>query len=53
MKCECCGKEFEAVKVEHGKSYDRGDGVMYGTSSYASTPICPYCGHDHSPKAIL
>ena len=53
MKCKRCGKEFEAVEVKHSKDHDRGDGVMYGSSSWASTPICPHCGHDHSPKQIL
>jgi len=53
MKCKFCKKEFEAVEVHHGKSYDRGDGVMYGSSSYSHKPICPHCGHNNSPKVYL
>ena len=49
MKCKKCGKEFEGCIIKHSKPYDRGDGVMYGTSSYTSAPICPHCGHDNSP----
>ena len=53
MKCEMCGKDFDAAEVEHSKEYDRGDGVMYGNSSYTYKPICPHCGYDNSPKMIL
>lgn len=53
MKCKHCGKEFEAVESEHSKDWDRGDGVMYGRSSWSYKPICPHCGHDNSSKLLL
>lgn len=53
MKCKRCGKEFDGSSVEHSESYDRGDGVMYGTSSYSSNPICPYCGFNNSLKIYM
>lgn len=53
MKCKGCNKEFDASKVECSDEWDRGDGVMYGMCSYSSTPICPNCGYDNSPKLYL
>lgn len=53
MKCKNCGKEFRASKVRHGEPYDRGDGVMYGDSSWLYTPICPHCGFDNRSKKVL
>ena len=53
MKCKICGKEFESSSVKHSEPYDRGDGVMYGTSSYSHNPVCPYCGHDNTVKIFM
>lgn len=53
MKCKRCGKEFEGCSTEHSERHDRGDGVMYGTASYSSSPVCPYCGYDNSPKIYM
>lgn len=53
-KCKRCGKEFDAVKEEHSKEHDRGDGVMYGSSSWSHTPVCPHCGcNNDNTKVIL
>lgn len=53
MKCKNCGKEFTATKVEHSKPYDRGDGVMYGSSNYSQNYVCPHCGTDNTPYKIF
>ena len=51
--CKNCGKEFESVKHTENEPYDRGDGVMYGTSSWSQNMTCPHCGTDNSPKVIF
>ena len=52
MICKCCDGLFNETEVKHGKFYDRGDGVMYGSSSYSANYIYPHCGYDNSPKKI-
>jgi hypothetical protein len=53
MKCKHCGKDFSESGVTHGKSYDRGDGVIYGSSTYSVNYRCPYCGCNNSPLVFL
>ena len=53
MICKCCGRLFDETHVEHGKLYDRGDGVMYGSSSYSVSCKCPHCGCDNSSMVTL
>lgn len=53
MKCRRCGKEFDSCVIEQSKSYDRGDGVMYGTSVYSHNPICPHCGYNNTVKIFM
>ena len=53
MKCKRCGKDFGYIRIEDHEWRDRGDGVMYGTASYSSHPICPHCGCDNSPKVYM
>ena len=53
MKCKRCGKDFDNTNIEESAKRDRGDGVMYGSSSYSSRPICPHCGCDNSVKVYM
>ena len=53
MNCVKCGKEFDDVKVERSEPYDRGDGVMYGATSYSTNPVCPHCGHNNSASMVF
>ena len=52
MKCKWCEKEFDDVETKHSKEWDRGDGVMYGHSSWSYTPICPHCGWDSNDTKV-
>lgn len=53
MICTNCEKTFNQSTIECNEPHDRGDGVMYGSCSYSANYICPYCGHDNSPRTFM
>lgn len=53
MKCVMCKREFDSSDIEDYKRVDRGDGVMYGSVSYVSRPVCPHCGHNNSAAVYI